>query len=308
MRGNGQTMKQTTGTQPDTGYSLLELLIAMVILIPIMGAAIGFFSVGAEEHASEQSSIDVNQEARSALEIMTTEISQAGSHGDRDTTMTSAVGASSTPQNATLASAEGIMTGDWLDVDSGSNWESVEVTAVSENGITGVFRTSHAAGTPVRLFALPYRDGVAAPTAIAANSSATATRISFFGDINGDSTLQYVEYIYDSANNQITRSITPLTQSTKNPAFPLVRNIAPNTVQFRLNTDDQGVVTAADVAMTVRNTWGAGPNKQQDTRLSTRIAVPCAMAASRLLFELRRFGGVDKLPPVPPKVTTWVSQ
>ena len=289
------------------GYSLIELTIAIVILVPIMGAAISLFSVGAHEQASEQSSIDANQESRSALEIMTTEISQAGTHGDRFTATTSAVGASSSPQSVSLASAQGIIVGDWLDVDSGSNWESVEVTAVSGNSVSGVFRTSHASGTPVRLFALPFTGGVVTPSALTANSTSTVSKLAFFGDINGDSTLQYVEYAYDAENDQITRSITPLTQTTKNEAVPLVRNVKDSSVQFRLNTDGQGVVTSANIAMTVHNTVSTA-SKYQETEMSTKVAIPCALASSTLLFELRKYGGVDKLPPTPSIVTTWVNQ
>jgi Tfp pilus assembly protein PilW len=294
-------------TKSESGYSLTELLIAVVILVPIMGAAVGLFSVGAHEQASEQSSVDSNLEARSALEIMSTEISQAGSHGDRITTTTAAIGASSNPQSVTLGSAEGMMVGDWLDVDTGANWESVEITAVSGNSVSGVFRTSHVTGTPVRFFALPFIGGMVTASAVAPNSTATVAKLGFFGDINGDSTLQYVEYAYDSANNQITRSITPLTQNSKNAAVPLVRNVKANSVQFRLTSDSQGVVTSANIAMTVQNTVSTA-SRYQETALSTKVAIPSTMAASELLYELRRYGGVDKLPSTPSLVTTWINQ
>ena len=118
--------------------------------------------------------------------------------------------------------------------------------------------------------------------------------------------MQYVEYSYDSANRQITRSATPVTQSTKNPAMPFVRNVKDNSVQFTLYSDAQNVITAVRVTMTVENSVKSG-SKLQETTLSSRISVPSAIAASGLLNEIQLFGGVDRMPDTPPKVTEWIS-
>lgn len=287
---------------------MMELLIAILILIPIMGAAISLFSVGVNQQASEQNSIDTSMEARSALEMMTTEIAQAGSHGDSNTVTTGTVSPSSTPQPLSVASVANLMVGDWVDVDTGASAETVAIRAVGDSSITAVFRRAHnTVGVPVRLFALPFTTGLIPPSGMAANSSAAVTTLRFFGDVNSDSTLQYVEYVYDSTNNQITRSVTPITQTTKNPALPLIRNIKPNSVQFTLNTDSFGVVTSANIALTVQNTWGNNAQMHENA-LSTRVLIPSAAAGSVLLSELLAFGGVDQLPPTPAQVTTWVNQ
>ena len=309
--GSSKKMKHTIGIGQQNGFTMMELMISIVILIPIMGAAISLFSVGADQQASEQNSIDTNQEARSALEMMTTEISQAGSHGDVITTVsTGAVSASSTAQAMSVSSVSGFTVGDWVDVDSAGNSESVRITAIGTSSISGVFRTAHASGVPVRLFALPFLAGVINPTG-AVSSSIAVTAIRFFGDINSDSTLQYIEYIYDSNNNEITRSVTPVNQATlsqANPdaALPLIRNIKPNSVQFLLNTDSRGIVTSVNIALTVQGTWRTA-SQVQETELSTKVVIPSAVASSALLYEIQRYGGVDRLPPVPAQVTTWVN-
>jgi len=303
-------MRQTVSIKSADGFSLMELTISILILLPVMGAAISLFSAGANQHASEQSSIDANQEARTALEMMTTEIGQAGSHGDVYTTLTSGVMNSTSEQPAPVASAAGFTVGDFVTVDTGADQETVEVTAVAANSFSAVFRVAHDAGDPVRLFALPYTTGMLSPSGLAANASSTVTTLRFFGDISSNSTLQYVEYNYDSANNQITRSVTPIAQSTKNPAIPFVRNLRPNSVQFTLNTDSRGVVTSARVAMTVQNSVKSGRGtyaKLQETTLSSRISIPSAIAGSALLYELQRYGGVDRLPDTPPQVTEWAN-
>jgi Tfp pilus assembly protein PilW len=300
-------MKYFIRAKTEAGFSLMELTVCMLILIPVMGAAVSLFSVGANQQTSEQGSIDVNQEARSALEMMTTEIAQAGSHGERATTLAGGVSAlAGNERTVSVASAAGLSPGDWVDVGTGANLETVQLTAVSSNSISAVFENDHSSGEPVRLYAFPYLAGVIPPVGLGASSSMNVTTLRFFGDINGDSTVQYVEYVYDSNNNQITRSITPISQTTRNQAIPFVRNVTPNSVQFTLTTDSRGIVTSVNVAMTVQNNWSAKTQNQR-TQLSSRITIPSAMAGSALLYEIWRYGGFDKLPPTPSHITAWAS-
>jgi hypothetical protein len=58
--------------------------------------------------------------------------------------------------------------------------------------------------------------------------------------------------------------------------------------------------------MTVMNTVQSG-SKYQETELASRISIPSAMAGSVLLYENRRYGGVNRIPSTPPKVTQWAS-
>jgi Tfp pilus assembly protein PilW len=302
-------MKISPRMKSEKGFSLAELMVSMCILIPAMGAAVSLFSVGANQHATEQSSIDANQEARSAFEMMTTEIAQAASHGDRTTTLSVPINTPSTAaQDATVDSTTGFTVGDYVEVvDPSGDRESVQLTAVGTGTLTGVFRATHPSGASVRLFAVPYPTGLITPAGMAANSSTTVTTIRFFGNIIGDNTVQYVEYAYDATSNQITRSITPVAQATRNEAVVFVRNVKPGSVQFTLSTDARAVATSAGIAMTVMNTVKSGSN-YQETQLASRISIPSAIAASVLLDENQRFGGFNRLPPTPPKVAAWTSQ
>jgi prepilin-type N-terminal cleavage/methylation domain-containing protein len=304
-------MEYRIPTMPDHGFSLIEMMICLVILVPIMGAAVGFFSVGVNQHNTEQSSIELNQEARSGLEMMTMELAQAGSHdapGDLSTTtVTTTINASATSQTISVASSAGFTVGDYVTVDNGASQESVQLTAVGSGTITGVFRTGHTGSVPVRLFALPYMRGVIPPAGLAQNSSANVTTIRFFGDINGNGSLNYVEYAYDANNAQITRTMTPITQTSMNTAVPIITKIKPNSVQFTLYTDDQAAVTSATIRMIVQDTILTG-NKQQETELSSRVTIPSAVAASALFAQNQTFGGVNRLPPVPTRVATWANR
>jgi hypothetical protein len=288
------------------GFSLAELLISVVILLPVMGAALSLFSVGINQHESEQTGIDTSQEARAGLEMMASEIAQAGSHRDRASTTTSTIAASPNAQSVVLGSAAGFTVGDYVEIDTGANLETVELASVTGNSISGVFRTSHANGVPVRLFAMPYTAGVIPPPGLGLSSSANVTSLRFFGDIYGTGELSYVEYAYDAANNQITRSMTPITQGSKNPALPFIRNVRPNSVQFTLFTDSIGFVTAVDLSLGVQNTWGTGTNhEKQKINLSSRTVIPCAVVGSTLLNEIQIYGGLNNLPPTPAQVLAW---
>jgi type II secretory pathway pseudopilin PulG len=301
-------MKHKIEANLEAGFSLMELLVCMVILIPLMVAAISLFSTGIRQQGTEQSSIDVNQEARSGLEMMTREISQAGSHRDRRTNTTSGVNSSQLVQSVNLSSTVGITVGDWVDIDTDTNSETVQATQVTANSISGIFKKNHNAGVPVNLFAQPYVWGVIPPTGTGPNASVTVTKLRFFGDIDGDvnsgitdPNLYYIEYDYDSVNNQITRSATPITTMTKGPAIPLIRNVKPNSVQFTINTNGLGFVSSVSIAMTVQNNWRTA-SKLQEMELSSRALVPSVSAGTALVYELQQFQDFNTLPPVPNNV------
>jgi Tfp pilus assembly protein PilW len=300
-------MRHWDSVKPDNGVSVVELLVSMCVLIPVIGAAMGLFSVGAKQHSSEQGSISANQEIRAAFEMMTTEIAQAGSHGDRNTTLTAAVTSSASAQAVTVDSTTGFTAGDYVDVDTGTSREKAQLTAVGANTLSAPFRTAHAAGAPVRLFALPFMGGVIPPSGVGAHSTSSGSTLRFFGDINSDSTVQYVEYIYDATNRQITRSITPITQTSLNQAVAIVQNIKPNSASFTVTTDNLGIVISVGISMTVMNSVKTG-SQYEETTYASKISIPGTVAASALLYENQRYGGPNCLPPTPSNVTQWTGQ
>jgi hypothetical protein len=286
---------------------MVELMVSLVVLIPIMGAAFSLFSVAVKQHNNEQSGVEVNQEGRSALELMSLEIAQAGSHRDFNTTAAGAITAQVNAQAVSVASSTGFTVGDYVDIDVGANNEKVQLTAIGNNTISGIFRIAHANGAVVRLFSQPFLAGVVPPAGLGANSSATTTSLKFFGDINADGNINYVEYVYDGNNSQITRSMTPITAANKSAALPFISNIKSNSANFKLYTDARGVVTSVSLALTVRNP-GTMASLHEETPLATRVDVPSAVAASALLNEIQVYGGLNQFPATPAKVTTWANQ
>ncbi len=104
IRAGGGEIKPATRIGLRDGFSLLEMMVSILVLTPVMGAALTLFSVGVNQQSSEQSSVEAIQEARSGLDMMTMEIAQAGAHGDRSTTTTSSISASTTAQAVNVGS------------------------------------------------------------------------------------------------------------------------------------------------------------------------------------------------------------
>jgi hypothetical protein len=301
-----ETRKKPAGFRSQAGFSALEMLISLCILIPIMAGAMHMFSEGIDQQVSEQESIEANQDASAGFNLMTTEIAQAGSHGDTSTTIQQTVIGNAAVQTVSVASADGFCIGDFVNVINGAgDMETVEIVGMASNDtISGAFLNDYVVGDKIRLFALPYLNGVLPSGGLAASGDTPATTLRFFGDIYGDGNLYYVEYVCDNQNGQITRSMTPFNQVNKEPAVPLITGIKANSAQFILHTDNQNIVTSVTVSLTVENQTRYSP-KAEEIALSSKIAIPSALAASNLLKEILLYGGVNHLPPIPQRVSLW---
>lgn len=285
------------------GFTVIEMLVSICILLPIMGGALALFSLGVNQQSSEQSSAEANQDATAALNMMKMEIAQAGSHDIYVETETGSAitGSDIYSQTISVDSTSGICIGDSIDVIDGGFSETVKITGLTSGTLTGIFKYSHGSDTKIRLFGLPYTQGVLPPTGLSPNTDTSVTTLRFFGDIYGDGTMYYVEYIYDSNNARITRSMTPFTNTTKEPAVPLITNIKPGSAQFILHTDHLSIITSVTVSFTVENEWET-VSQLEEVELSSRIAIPSAEAASDMLLENMQYQDVNNLPPVPGRI------
>ena len=204
------------------GFSLLELLMSMAVLVAIMGVVLSLLNNYQRTYGRQQQLADLRQGLRGAVTLMSEEIGQAGYLGFVPTRLTNAVTGSSSAQVVQVApnaSTPYLFPGENLLVDAGAAEEVVQITGVSGSAITGVFTNSHNSGASVNVLG-------AFPTGILASSN--GQRLELYGDISGSGTLEYVEYNCDMTAGVLTRSVTPLNAASKQPASVLLRNLVAN--------------------------------------------------------------------------------
>jgi prepilin-type N-terminal cleavage/methylation domain-containing protein len=246
-----------------TGFSLIELLVSVAIIVLLMSAVFPFLFQSQKKYQTNQVVSEANQSARAAMEVMTQEIGQAGFNPNFTTAKTSSntVAVSSSAQCVTLSDINQINPGDWLTVDKGPNHELVHVLSTSNvsgtpcsapNQVSAVFLLSHNGSTtpfPVISYKMAYGSGI-----LQASGTSNGQRLEFFGDINQDGVIRYVVYslspvspaatvsingttyaLYDLYRSVTTVPFTNLpapstyTPPANNQASPLVTNVLYNT-------------------------------------------------------------------------------
>jgi hypothetical protein len=160
---------------PETGGTLLELLISMAVFLTIAGSVVGSLATAQRNYRHSELQVALEQKMRAAGELLSQEINQAGlqpSGVDANglglplTTVASAsctgssltcITGSSTAQWVNVTSVAGIYAGEWLWVDVGPGpncygsgyCEQVSVVAVNTSPaqIKAVFQQNHTAQT-----------------------------------------------------------------------------------------------------------------------------------------------------------------
>src|SRR6266536_2630473 len=193
--------RMTRSTAGHDGFSLIESLVSMVVMLFLMGAVFHVLGKYQRSYQSEQVTTDMRQGARSAMELLSQEVGQAGYLGFATTSLSADATGSTIGQAVPLASTANIFIGETLMVDAGVAQELVNVTNLTGTTVSGVFRNTHLQNAPVNAVGV-FSQGVLPPP------SSTANVLQLFGDVNANGTLRYVEYRYDSAAGTLSRSIT----------------------------------------------------------------------------------------------------
>jgi len=227
------------------GFSILEFMMAIAVLSIIMGALMSFISTMQRRYTSESKVASISQVGKTGMDLLAMDVGQAGFPPLVDTTTTQAITASGTEQTVTLASTVGVYVGRVLLVDFGmSSQEAVAVkactstatdtgcTSGSSNSVTGVFKKGHANGVPVRASSMPYPQGIIFDVAHFTDPlkpGSDCNRLEILGDLRGDGSLRYVEYLYTPFSGdtpgKLERSDTSAFSSTENPKIIAVDNL-----------------------------------------------------------------------------------
>ena len=205
----------------DDGFSLLEMLVSLTVMLVIAGAALSALSYSQRVYTTQQFQADMHAGLRGAFELMTQEIGRAGALNFTPQTLTPTITGGTSAQNVPISSVANLFVGEQLTVDTGSSLEIVQVTAIGPNQITGVFKQSHSAGATVTAQGV-FPQGVL--------SSSTATSLQLVGDINADGSLNYVQYDCDTSAGTLSRSITTVAPgvTSRNPSQILLNDLVAN--------------------------------------------------------------------------------
>ena len=152
------------------GFSLLEVLVSVMIITILMAAVFQFLRFNQQRYRGDQLLAERNQGARSALELMTLELQQAGHNPNQTTGMTLAadVTPSGTLVNIDVGDTTGIFYGNLVEIGASAtdqNWETVTVGKDSTHAITSttfpaIITMSHTANQPVFTRSLPFPNGI----------------------------------------------------------------------------------------------------------------------------------------------------
>lgn len=209
------------------GFSLLEMLISMALLLVIASTAFSAMSGFSRTYSTTMTMSDMDSGMRNAGELLTQEIGQAGIVPYSSQNLATAVVGSTTAQTVTITSTINMYVGQMLQVDNGQLQESVKITAIpTATTVTGVFGNSHVAGTPIDPSGI-FPQGI---ISIGANAS-TPNQLNIIGDLNGDGTLVYVSYACNpnaAGTGTLTRSTTPMNATALTTSTVLLQNLVTN--------------------------------------------------------------------------------
>lgn len=214
--------------QKQKGFSLLEMLVALAILVIVSGTVIGGMIRMTWSQSMIMNRTQLHSSVRNATEMMQQEIGQAGRVISQPglqftTTITVPAGATSVVASPTLTSTSGTPTfglyvGEQLVVDANSTYEeTVTIVAITPGTgqITATFVNSHTTAPMPVLVLGGFASGIVPPTTKADGTASTvfsgigtaATTLTagtsdgsgpqvlkLYGDINGDGTMWYVVY------------------------------------------------------------------------------------------------------------------
>ena len=253
----GVEMKPPHGGLSAAGFSLLEMLASVAIMVVLLGGVFAFlFQVQKKMQGSEVVS-ESNQTARAAMELMTQEIGQAGFNPQFPNTKTvDPTGGNYNGPNAgvqciTVSDIKGINPGDWVVVDSGANYELVHVLETSAgsmpsysactaaNQIGGIFTMYHDAAHssavpfPVTSYKFPYPGGIVKNRTVTYGASPVPVSndriLTFYGDINNDGNIYYVVYSLYNPTSGTPQTVTIPGSTQTYYLYTLYRSITPVT-------------------------------------------------------------------------------
>jgi type II secretory pathway pseudopilin PulG len=202
----GLRSRRTSGA----GFSLLELLVSITVLVVISGGVLSVIGFYQKSFGRTEARSDMDENVRGVAELMTQEIGQAGLVSLPASTLSSAVVPTTLAQTVNVSSTTSMFVDEQLLVDAGNSEELVTVLNVTATTIKAIFANAHAIGAPINALGV-FPSGIVPPGTV---DGSTANVLNIFGDINADGSLVYVRYTCtpgtSAAPGTLTRSVTTI--------------------------------------------------------------------------------------------------
>src|SRR5262245_586991 len=305
------------GMSREHGYSMVELLVSLVVLMIISGTVMDGVLRLTRTNQTVANRSEMHAGVRNVTELLQQEVGQAGRitippgltlATSVDTAGLTTTGLIKGGVDTNFNAADLMFVGQHLVIDTGVNEETVELTNVSNasNQLTANFFNAHAAGAPVHVYG-GFAAGVVPPST--ANGS-TDWILKIFGDINGTGNMVYIEYECDINAGRLYRRSMSINETVKpslSPDLTLLNNIIANpggaacfTYQEETANGQNFVVDVA-ITLTVQT-----PSRDPVTGLFQNETKALLNVSPRNVFNVWQLAGlgiVNRVQPTPPSVT-----
>ncbi|MBI1940758.1 MAG: prepilin-type N-terminal cleavage/methylation domain-containing protein, partial [Acidobacteria bacterium] len=268
------------------GFTLLELLVSVSIVTLLMAIVFQFMDINQKRYRGQQLMAEVTQGGRSAFEVMTQEINQAGYNppfrvnktvGGSSITnpgtglLAFPIAAGTSPATKTIFYGTRLVIGNnCTGSPSVCNQEEVQVNYDTTYGTTAMTTTSvplvianpHSPGEPIFTRNFPYPSGILYNNYIAGTGLGIADNIlRFFGDIMDTGDLYYGEYRLQCRGTTAGTYIDACTTGCTEGPFVLTRFLTKladsSTNVFRIPASKAAAFDGATVSPLVDNIQGS---------------------------------------------------
>jgi prepilin-type N-terminal cleavage/methylation domain-containing protein len=296
------------------GFSMLELLVAMGILLVVVGAAMTALQGLVNSQQTIWNRTQMHAGVRSSTELLQQEVGQAGRIAPMTTGVTLNAAVAAGLRTVVLAapagtnSIAGLFVGELVAVDSDTTQETVAITTINTvtKSITANFVNPHPAGVPVTA-AGGFSSGIVPDTVM---SGSTGFVLKMFGDINSDGKMLYIEYTCDVANGLLYRNAMAWNAAAKpalDASMVLLRNITNNpgnAACFTYQTQTvAGTSYVVDVAITLTVQTEQVDSVTKQKQKETKALLNVSPRNIFNVWELASIGLFDRVQPTPPSVT-----
>jgi prepilin-type N-terminal cleavage/methylation domain-containing protein len=292
----------------DSGFSLPELLVSLLVLSVIVGTVTQLSMQMANNQRTMWNRTQMHSSVRGAIALLQQEVGQAGLIVlPAPVTLSAAVVFG--VNTVAVSSTAGMFTGEKLAIDTGANQETVILTQVTSTTISAYFAGPHPSGAPVAALG-GFAQGILPPNM---TNGSTSTVLKMFGDVNDDGKMVYVEYTCSAVTGRLSRNMVAWNAGSKpalTPAHILLSNVVANpggTPCFSYQTETVApdtYVTAIAVTLSVQTQDIDPVTRQYQIETKTLLNV-----SPRNVFQTWQMASAqeaNRIQPIPQSILTLI--